>query len=116
MIFAMVLSTALFAFAMSSAWLKSGDVVAFLAIWLSAILHNPFSISYHLFQPISATTYNRWRKLDTCIICVNSVLLCFSLSYYVCNQAWQLALIVILNCKHTACFEKAWTFVCSYKF
>eukprot|EP00798_Chlamydomonas_sp_ICE-L_P025775 gene25775-11441_t len=97
MIACMIVSTALFTYAMAKFDLENGEIAAFLAIWLSAIIHNPFSICYHMFTPISDKTYNRWRKADTVLICACSVLLNFSLTYYVCDEIWQVALIIGLH-------------------
>lgn len=56
--------------------------IPFITFWLSAALHAPFSIGYHLFMPISESTCNTWRKLDISFIYITTFLLTFSLSYF----------------------------------
>jgi adiponectin receptor len=55
----------------------------FAVFTLSAVLHMPFSVGFHLFTPISISVFNLWRKMDVCAIFIVSILLTFSLAYYV---------------------------------
>ena len=51
----------------------------FAVLWISALIHLPFSLGYHLFMPISREVFELWRKLDFYMIFASSLLLAISL-------------------------------------
>ena len=52
---------------------------AFLAVYLTSLIHLPFSVAYHLFLPISPETYNTLRKYDIFFIFISSIFLTYAL-------------------------------------
>lgn len=58
-------------------------VPIFIIFTSSAVMHLPFSVGYHLFMSMDAKTFNLWRRLDVIAVCQSSILLAFSLSYFV---------------------------------
>lgn len=52
-------------------------------VYLSSLVHLPFSVGYHLFMPMSVEISNKWRNLDITFIYVASIFLTYGLSYYV---------------------------------
>ena len=63
----------------------------FYMFWFSAIVHMPFSVGYHMFMPISAVVYNKWRRLDISFIFVASCPLTFALCYFIMPLAATLS-------------------------
>jgi predicted membrane channel-forming protein YqfA (hemolysin III family) len=57
-------------------------LLVFPCFTLSAVLHLPFSVGYHLFMSMDEHTFNVWRRLDIMAIFNVSILLTFSLPYY----------------------------------
>ncbi len=58
------------------------DYVVFTSLWLSMVIHIPFSVGYHIFGPINKVVHNVWRRLDVSCIFAKSNLLGLSISYY----------------------------------
>lgn len=83
MIAASVFSTCAFVYAIVGLRVTGLHVLPFLFFYLSALLHLPFSVGYHLFLPISPSVYNKWRKLDVSFIFVGSVLLVCAFGWFV---------------------------------
>lgn len=83
MVAASVFSIAANAWALAHERPSPRDAAAFVALCLSALVHLPFAVGYHLFLPISPRVYNRWRRLDVSFIFVASVFLAFALSRFV---------------------------------
>lgn len=94
-IFAFLFSTGAFVYTMVNYKPRGFDILPFLAFWLSCILHVPFSVCYHLFMCISQKEYNRWRRLDVSFIFISSVLLTFSLSFFVLPR-WATGLLTCI--------------------
>lgn len=57
MIITAIMSTCFFIFAVNQIDSKI-DQIPFILFWLSCVLHLPFSVGYHLFGCIDATTHN----------------------------------------------------------
>ena len=70
-------------YVLSEQILQPLDQMVFILFFLSVTLHTPLSVGYHVFMPISAVTDLYWRRLDTGGVLFVSVLLSFTLSYYV---------------------------------
>jgi adiponectin receptor len=74
------------------------DMVVFTMFWLSAIIHMPASVGYHLFMPMSLQVCNYWRRLDIMCIFAVSVPLCFCTSYYVFSLYVTCSLTFLASC------------------
>ena len=79
MIVASCISTALALYILH----KRANPVPVVAVWLSALIHMPWSVGYHTFAPISNDVCTRWMKLDIAFIFVSGALLAFGLAYNV---------------------------------
>lgn len=78
-------------------WRNMGTIPApFWMIWLSVLLHFPFSLGLHLFIGISEDVRKTWRTLDVFFIQFCSVLLAGALGYYVCQQYYSVFMSVTL--------------------
>lgn len=73
-------------------------MIPFVTLGISAFIHLPFSLGYHLFLCISPETYNMWLKLDVSFIYISSVLLTFSLAYFVMPLYASLILTFVALC------------------
>jgi adiponectin receptor len=67
----------------SSSSMDPMAVLVFGAFTSAAVIHLPFSVGYHLFTSMRRQVFNRWRRYDIVAIFNVSVLLTFSLSFYV---------------------------------
>lgn len=67
----------------STKFLDTEAIPIFVIFTASAVLHLPFTLGYHLFMSMDEHTFNVWRRLDVIAIFNVSVLLTFSLSYFV---------------------------------
>lgn len=54
----------------------------FFMFLLSAMVHLPFSLGYHLFMPINKSVFETWRRLDLTFIFIASCPLTLALCYY----------------------------------
>lgn len=64
--------------------LKPGNLAfVFVCYACGALLHCPWSTSFHVAMPINRTTMNFWRRMDLCAIFYCSVLMTFSLAFFV---------------------------------
>ena len=82
MIIASALSVACTTF-LSITTLNPSAVPVFVAFTSTTVLHLPFSVGYHLFTSMRRQVFNKWRKYDVIAIFNVSVILAFSLSYFV---------------------------------
>lgn len=78
-----VFSLAFMIFALNTFNPSGWDKVPFIALFLSAFVHLPFSIGYHIFMPVSPEILNRWRRLDLAFIFVAGTILAFALCFFV---------------------------------
>lgn len=93
MIVASVLSTVALAYVLAVVKPTRGDdLVPFVALWFSAMIHLPFSVGYHLFMPISPDACNLWRKLDIAAIFASSCVLTFAIGYFVLPKTLLVAI------------------------
>lgn len=61
----------------------SGDLLIPLsAMLVGQMIHHPFSIAYHTFMPLSASTYNMLKKLDMSTILLLNTCASLGLSWY----------------------------------
>lgn len=81
MIFISVLSIFATSF-VSTMYLDANSIPIFVIFTLSAVLHLPFSVGFHMFMPINIKVFNLWRRLDVLAIFAVSVLLTFSLAFF----------------------------------
>lgn len=72
-------------------------ILIFATFTASAVLHLPFSLGYHLFMSMDVCTFNMWRRMDVIAIFQASVLLTFSLSYFVLPW-WGCVLNTFIAC------------------
>jgi predicted membrane channel-forming protein YqfA (hemolysin III family) len=79
-------------YALSQQNLQPLDRLISILFFLSVTLHTPLSVGYHLLMPISPGIDLYWRRLDTGGVLFVSVLLSFTLSYYVFPLSVVLAL------------------------
>lgn len=64
---------------------------AHISLWLSAILHCPFSIIFHTLMPMGESFNNVCRLLDQLFIVIGANLVCFSMSVYL---PWYVRLVL----------------------
>ena len=88
MIIGSLISLGIFIYALHSPAMTITDKFAFTCLFLSAIVHMPFSVGYHLFSPISNQVFIAWRRLDLSFIFIASILLTYALSHYVFSRKW----------------------------
>lgn len=58
------------------------NLIPFACLCISALVHMPFSVGYHLLRPISLEQCTKLRYLDNLFICIGLCFLCFSLSFF----------------------------------
>lgn len=82
----------------------------FITLWLSALVHMPFSIGYHLFMCMSSDVSNTWRTLDLLFIYISAILLTFSLCYFNmpawATTTWTLTATVVAIAMYKTCVLK----------
>jgi adiponectin receptor len=87
----MIVGALLSAALLAAAWVRLQPTLAtglpFLVLTTSVWLHMPFSVGFHLFRGMNPMVYNLWRRLDQVFIFQVSILLTFSLSFYV--YSWR---------------------------
>lgn len=59
------------------------QLLPFILLYISTLVHLPFSVGYHLFIPISKETCMKWFKLDYCFIFVGITILIFAMCFFV---------------------------------
>lgn len=97
MILACIGSTFATVFA-SVTMLDAKAIPVFVVFTLTTVLHLAFSVGYHLFTSMRRPVFNRWRKMDVIAIFNVSVLLTFSLSYFVLPWWGCLANTLVAAC------------------
>ncbi|GLC50920.1 hypothetical protein PLESTB_000446700 [Pleodorina starrii] len=63
--------------------LNPGAIPIFALFTSTTVLHLPFCVGFHLFTSMRRPVFNKWRKMDVIGIFNVSILLAFSLSYFV---------------------------------
>ena len=97
--------------------LKPTVILPFVLLYLSSLIHLPFSVGYHLFMPMSKSVNTLWYKLDFCFILVGISLLIFAMCFFalpmfytlcVCGLALLITIIAwtyVWSC-HQKCSKK----------
>lgn len=91
MIAGSALATACFIHTLRTLKPTGWDISAFAALWISPVIHLPFTVGYHQLLCMSPETLRDWRALDLLFIFVGSVPLTYSLAYFVFTWSGTLA-------------------------
>lgn len=76
-------------------FIKPKQFWPFLLLYVSSLVHLPFSIGYHLFIPMSKDINTKWYKLDLSFIFIGITCLILSMCYFVLPIQYTILTITI---------------------